>query len=324
MANRKGFPITWIALIAMASSAASIYAQGGPQQGGPGQGFGQGGPGQGGPQGGRQGGMRMGPPHGPMLLLNPQVIKELKETDEQVKQIQALMPKGRQGQGGGQGFGGGYGGPPQGGPPPRQNGGGGDEFAPEPQGGQGFGGGQGGPGFNPEENQRMEAAIKKILTESQYKRYKQIDIQVDGPRAFQRPEVSEALGLTEAQQDKMREIMEANRPQGGPGGQGRPGQGGQGGPPPQGGPGQGGPGQGGPGQGGDPSKFADELMKKLMVVLTDSQKNKWKELTGAPFKLQPMQGRPGGQGQGGGQGFGGGFGGPPQGGGQGRRGGGGN
>ena len=50
-------------------------------------------------------------------------------------------------------------------------------------------------------------------------------------------------------------------------------------------------------------KFADELMKKIMGVLSESQKNKYKEMTGAPFKLERPQG-----GQGGGPG------GPPPGG----------
>ena len=138
--------------------------------------------------------------------------------------------------------------------------------------------------MSPEQGKKMVEAIKKILSASQFKRYHQIDLQVSGPRVFTRPEVSEVLGLTDDQRDQIEQIMESNRPpQGG-------GQGGRGG-------------QGGPG-GGDMGKFADEMMKKVMVVLTETQKNKFKEMAGAPFKLDRPQG-------GGGQG---GHGGPPQGG----------
>lgn len=330
MKNRKGFRLSWIAMIAIVTSASVVVAQdgrgsnvGGPGggQGGQGRGPGGQGGGQGGP-GGQRGGQRMGAPRGPMLLLNPQVIKELKETDEQVKAIQALLQKngqgGRGGQGGGPGgpggFGGGQGGP--GGPGGRGGQGGG----PGGQGGQGggpggpggFGGGQGGPGgpgggMNPEEGKKMEEAIKKILNAGQYKRYRQIDIQVQGPRWFTVPEVDDVLNLSEKQHDQIDEIMKNGRPpQGGPGGPG----GQQGGP--------GGPGgqQGGPG--GDMAKFADDLMKKIMSVLNESQRNKYKEMTGAQFKLERPQGGPGGPGGGqGGPGRGGPGGGGPGGGGPG-------
>ena len=64
------------------------------------------------------------------------------------------------------------------------------------------------------------------------------------------------------------------------------------------------------------AKFADDLMKKIMTVLNESQKNKYKEMTGAPFKLERPQGGPGGGqgGPGGPGGFGGGQGGPGRGG----------
>jgi hypothetical protein len=152
----------------------------------------------------------------------------------------------------------------------------------------------------------MEEAIKNILTPGQYKRYREINLQVEGPRAFMRPELGDALNLSEDQRDQIREIMESNRPpQGGPGGPppGGPGQGGQ-----QGG-GQQGGGQRGPGgPGGDPGKFADALMDKIKAVLTEAQKAKYKEMTGAAFKLERPQGGPqsgpggpppGGPGQGG-------------------------
>jgi hypothetical protein len=159
--------------------------------------------------------------------------------------------------------------------------------------------------MNPEEGRKMEGAIKKILNAGQYKRYRQIDIQVQGPRWFMNPEAQDMLNLSEKQHDQIDEIMKNGRPpQGGQGGPG--GQGGQGGPGGQ----QGGRGQGGPG--GDMGKFADDLMKKIMSVLNENQKNKYKELTGAQFKLERPQGGPGGPGGPGG--FGGGQGGPGRGG----------
>ncbi|MCX6342631.1 MAG: hypothetical protein NTU72_09640, partial [Fimbriimonadales bacterium] len=74
-----------------------------------------------------------------------------------------------------------------------------------------------------------------------------------------------------------------------------------------GGPGQGGPGQGGPGgpggqggPGGPNVQQQEEVMKKVLAVFTETQRGKYKELCGAPFKLS-MQG-PGGPGGPGGQG----------------------
>jgi hypothetical protein len=43
-------------------------------------------------------------------------------------------------------------------------------------------------------------------------------------------------------------------------------------------------------------KFADDLLKKLLTVLNDNQRSKYREMTGAPFKLERPQGGPRGQG----------------------------
>lgn len=358
-------------MMALALTATTVFAlaQGGAQQpppggqggfqGGPPQGGFQGGPPQGGFQGGpgMMGGPMMRAPGGPALLMQPDVQKELKLTDDQIQKIQEIVRQGGpqggpQGQGGRGGFqggppqggqGGGFqGGPPQGGQggfqggPPQGRGGqggppqGGFQGGP-PQGG--FQGGPGGPGMGPQGDQRrqeMEKKIKGVLSGEQYTRYQELALQAEGARAILRPEIGEKLNLTDEQRDKIQEIMQANRPQGGPQGQGgRGGQGGFQGGPPQGGQGgfqggppqgrggqggfQGGPPQGGQGgfQGGPPNfeemeKRDAELNKKILAVLTSSQKATWEKMLGKPFKFErrPMgQGGPG-RGQFGGRGGG--------------------
>jgi hypothetical protein len=133
--------------------------------------------------------------------------------------------------------------------------------------------------MDPEMGRKMDESIQKILDKAQYKRFKQIELQVSGPMGIARPEIVEALGLTETQMDKIEKVLEANRPQGGPGG----------------------PGQGGPG--GPNVQQQEEVMKKVLAVFTEAQRGKYKELCGVPFKLS-MQG-PGGPGGQGGRGQGG-------------------
>jgi hypothetical protein len=135
--------------------------------------------------------------------------------------------------------------------------------------------------MDPEMGRKLDESIQKILDKAQYKRFKQIELQVSGPMGIARPDIVEALGLTETQMDKIEKVLEANRPQGGPGG-----------------PGQGGPGQGGPGGPGGPNvQQQEEVMKKVLAVFTETQRGKYKELCGAPFKLSmPGPGGPGGQG----------------------------
>lgn len=196
------------------------------------QGFGGGG---GGFRGGQGGGFRGGM-GGPRLLLNPSVQQELKLSPEQVQKIQALF--GQQG-----------GAPPGGGPP-----------------------GGGGQRMTPEEREKMRAEqekqIKQILDANQYERYQQISLQQEGPAAFARKEVADALGLSEAQRNQVRSILDAQRQaqqemfQGG-------------------------------GGGGDRQammeamqKLREETNKKLLAVLTKEQSDKWTAMLGKPFQIQ--------------------------------------
>ncbi|MBX3111674.1 MAG: hypothetical protein KF857_06660 [Fimbriimonadaceae bacterium] len=273
--------IVSVAALAMLAVSGTVCAQAaGP--GGPGQ------PGQFGPGGPRRPMMGMGL-NGPMLLKHPNVQKELALTDEQKKQIDELVPRGPRGGFGGPPPQGGFDGGP-GGPPP-QGGFDGGPGGPPPQGG--FGGGQGGPppqdgGRGPMPRQDMEKKIAEILTSKQLARYKEIQLQATAPMSMLRPEVAEKLGLSDDQRTKLDEIVRDGMPKprqpGGFGG----GQGGPGGPPPEGG--FGGPGRqrrpGGPPMMVDPTKRA-ELVKRALDVLTDSQKTKWKAMTGKVIDLTP-------------------------------------
>lgn len=211
--------------------------------------------GQGGPP---EGGMRRGGPgmmQGPAILFRPDVQKELKLTEAQVAKLREVLPQGPGGPGGPGGFERGQGGQGQ-----RGQGG-------PPQGGRG-------PGRNPEGMQKLDAAIKGVLNETQFKRYHELDLQLAGAMAVLRPDVSEKLKLTEDQVAKIREVA---RPQGGPGFGG----------PPQGQRGQGG--QGGQRQGFDPEQF--EKMRKeheeqILAVLTDKQLVQWNQMLGKKFEFE--------------------------------------
>lgn len=256
---------------------------------GPGRGgFGGGFPGQGGGIAG--------------LLLMEEVQTELKLTDEQKTKLRDSREQLRGGAGGGFG---------------RRGGGAG-----------GQGGAESPPNFrdmSQEERQkfmedarkRMEEQSKKaeelakgVLTPEQMTRLNELRIQQQGVRAMGRPEVAAALKLTDAQKEAIDDILEAARPQRGPGG------------------------GGGGGFGGNrPSEEerdkaraeAEERTKKTQAdidaVLTETQKAEWTKLQGAKFTFPERpafgQGGRGARGQRGGQGGAGGEGAP--GGGQNRR-----
>ena len=63
-----------------------------------------------------------------------------------------------------------------------------------------------------EENRRKaEQAVQEILDETQFARIKQLDLQQTGPTAIERPEIVEALGLSEDQAGQVAELAEAIR-----------------------------------------------------------------------------------------------------------------
>jgi hypothetical protein len=133
----------------------------------------------------------------------------------------------------------------------------------------------------------FETALKGILNETQFTRYSQLSLQSAGPMAFMRPDVVEKLGITQAQQEQMRAVMEASRPA-------RPEPNGQGG-------------QGEPPQPPDPAQMKqreEKLMADLLNVLSATQRGQWATMIGKKFEFtqgQPRQGggqRPGGGGGG--------------------------
>lgn len=169
------------ALAAMAVLAVSVFAQGPGGQGGPGGGQGRGqGRGQGGMMGG---GMRqqMGPA---ALLRRADVQADLKLTDEQKGQLQALNQKMMESMRGSMGQ------PGQGGQDP-------EAMRTAMQKMQ-------------EEN---DAAIAKILTPEQNKRLKEIRIQLEGNRILMDKAFQKELGLSEAQIKKITDLDAAQRQQ---------------------------------------------------------------------------------------------------------------
>ena len=124
-------------------------------------------------------------------------------------------------------------------------------------------------GFSDEARQKMQELnkegqkiVKEILKEDQQKRLDQVSLQVQGGRALARPEIAKKLGITEDQQGKIKEELTAAREkmqelfQDGPSDETR--------------------------------KKVQELNKqvgeKILAMLTDEQKTKWKEMTGKDFK----------------------------------------
>jgi hypothetical protein len=246
MTNEKRFRLT--ALMAIVAIAPAALAQGGGGQ------HGQGGHGG---QGMRQGGPGM--MHGPAILFRQDVQRELKLTEEQIGKLREAVP-GPGGPGGLQrgGHAGGGGQRQQGGPPQ----------------------GMRGQGMGHEGMQKADAAVKGVLSDSQYKRYHELDLQLAGAMAVARPDVAEKLKLTE---DQLQQIRSLGRPQGGPGGFQR---GGQGGPP----------------QGFDPAqmdKARKEQDEKILALLTDAQLVQWHQMLGKKFEFEKM-GPPAGGHRGGG------------------------
>ncbi len=125
------------------------------------------------------------------------------------------------------------------------------------------------------EEMRKEAdkTIAEILKPDQAKRLKQITLQQQGVRgAVANPEIAKELGITEDQKGKIQEIQEETGKQMQELAQG--------------------------GFSEENRKKMQEISKaandKVMGLLTDDQKSKWKEITGEPFKGEIRFGPPGG------------------------------
>ena len=118
-------------------------------------------------------------------------------------------------------------------------------------------------------NPQIDRQIQQILSAEQFKRFKQIDLQVQAPMSITRPDVVERLDLSEEQMQKIHELHQEMRPPMPPQGQERPSR-------------------------EQMEKMheqmmakREELLRKVLNVLTPEQRQTWDAMTGKPFKLQP-------------------------------------
>ena len=114
-----------------------------------------------------------------------------------------------------------------------------------------------------ERAKQIERELQDALTGAQLRRLEQIDLQQAGPKIFYETKVIDALKLTSAQRQKIREIEAAVfaelRPE--PGGGFRP--------------------------GGPAPRFEEAKrlgVERILAVLTPEQRARWTELTGTPFR----------------------------------------
>ncbi len=112
-------------------------------------------------------------------------------------------------------------------------------------------------------------AISKVLSEKQFKRFKQIQLQQRGNNAFSDATVQTQLTITPEQKTSIAEILEASTKElgelkGGKGGFG---------------------GGFGKGNAEKTEKIRSEAREKIMNVLTREQRKMWSEMTGAEFKM---------------------------------------
>jgi len=130
-------------------------------------------------------------------------------------------------------------------------------------------------------NKQADEKVGKILDAGQLERLEQLRLQREGVAAFNRPEIAKRLGLSEAQQAKIRKIQEEAR---------RPAAGGFPGP---------------DATEEERREFFTRIQKQrekvqadILAVLTEEQQQKWSEMKGKEFKFPQPQG-PGGFGPGG-------------------------
>jgi Spy/CpxP family protein refolding chaperone len=191
-------------------------------------------PGRGGPRGG---GFGMG---GGNLLTNKSVQQELKLTDEQTKKITTVVDEVRK---------------------KHQ-----DDFAALRDLDQAERR-EKGAALMQKVSEETKKGLSGILQPEQEKRFKQIELQVQGSRAFTESEVQKALKLTDDQQEKIKTINEDAAKEMREMFQG-----------------------GGRGNFQEAQKKMAELRKetlnKIQEVLNSDQKTQWKEMTGTPFEIK--------------------------------------
>ncbi|MFO0849171.1 MAG: serine/threonine-protein kinase, partial [Gemmataceae bacterium] len=110
-----------------------------------------------------------------------------------------------------------------------------------------------------------EAILAATLTPEQFQRLDQIALQVSGPMAFRQPEVIAALSLTPEQQDRIRKI-DVFMPKGPKGPR---------------------PGPRKFDKGPAPNTDWQDPTDRILTVLTDEQRQRWRQLTGKKFEFWP-------------------------------------
>ncbi len=185
--------------------------------------------------------------HRHMMLRNPAVVRELKITDEQRRNLQSLF-----------------------------------EDITSRERNVRSGSPQKWPDMRSQEMLREmkahETGIARILTQSQLNRLTQIALQSRGLHAFQEPEVIAALDLSKEQREQLNEMArhQPHGPGGGPD-HGPPPKHDWDGPPPD--------EADGPPRRGGPRREKEDDMREALAILTPAQREKWNELTGPPFEM---------------------------------------
>jgi len=124
-----------------------------------------------------------------------------------------------------------------------------------------------------EMNKANEKAVSQFIKPNQAKRLKQISLQLAGAQAFINPEVATELKLTDEQKQKIKEIRKQTAEEARTIRENTTDQ-------------------------AEARQKTRELNRnatgKVMALLTAEQKDKWKEMTGEPFKGEISRGRRGG------------------------------
>lgn len=136
--------------------------------------------------------------------------------------------------------------------------------------------GQGGPGGYEMPREAMEklaeendAKIKGVLSSSQYTRYHQLELQFRGPSSLLEKKVGAAVGLTEEQRNQILAVLESGRQNWQPPHEGQR-------PSPE-----------------DMDRQRQEVDRKILAVLNQSQLDTWTSMLGKPFAFQRRGGRGG-------------------------------
>ena len=111
----------------------------------------------------------------------------------------------------------------------------------------------------------MDVKLQKVLSDAQFKRLKELQLQRRGAEALSRKEMADKIGLSDEERERIRGIIEEAR---------------ESLPKPD------------PGQRMEPDQMmkahremVEKLNEKVLKLLSSKERAKWEELTGKPFKF---------------------------------------